>query len=78
MMNNRALMGEEMLRGGRRALVNTIMIATLLLDGFCAGWAVWTKSHWVGVGAVAAFIALAVIVHFVQAPRRAGDSIGKS
>jgi hypothetical protein len=78
MMNNRALMGEEMLRGGRRALVNTIMIATLLLVGFCAGWAVWTKSHWVGVGAVAAFIALAVIVHFVQAPRRAGDSIGKS
>jgi Mn2+/Fe2+ NRAMP family transporter len=72
MMNNRALMGEEMLRGGKRAIVNTIMIATLLLVGFCAGWAVWTKSHWVGVGAVGVFIALAVIVHFARPPRPAG------
>lgn len=71
MVNNRALMGGEILRGGRRAVFNALMLATLGLVGFGAGWTIWSKARWIGVGAVAAFFALAVIVHFVRPPRPA-------
>jgi len=74
MMNNRALMGSEILRGGRRTAVNAIMLATLLLVGFGAGWTIWSKARWVGVGAVAAFFALALIVHVVRPPKPLGDA----
>lgn len=76
MMNNRNLMGDEILRGGKRTLINVLMIITLVLVGFGAGWTVWSKSGWVGTGAVAAFAALAIIVHFVRPPRPAGSSAG--
>jgi Mn2+/Fe2+ NRAMP family transporter len=69
MMNNRTLMGAEILRGSRRVAVNVVMIATLLLVGFGAGWTIWSKAKWVGVGAVAAFFLLALIVHFIRPPR---------
>jgi hypothetical protein len=70
MMNNRALMGGEILTGGKRTLMNFLMLGTLLLAGFGAGWAIWSKTRWVGVIAVAAFITLAVIVHFIRPPKK--------
>jgi hypothetical protein len=73
MMNNRSLMGREILRGGKRTVINGMMLITLSLSGFGAGWAIWSKTRWIGVGAVAAFIALAVIVHFVRPPRKIGE-----
>jgi hypothetical protein len=71
MMNNRDLMGKEILKGGRRGFTNALMLVALGLAGFGAGWSVWNKVQWVGVSIVAVFIALAVIVHFVRPPKRA-------
>jgi Mn2+/Fe2+ NRAMP family transporter len=70
MMNNRALMGGEILKGGKRTLMNLLMLGTLLLAGFGAGWAIWSKTRWIGVGAVGVFFALAVVVHFVRPPKK--------
>ena len=70
MMNNRALMGGEILKGGKRTLINLLMLGTLLLAGFGAGWAIWSKTRWIGVGAVGVFFALAVVVHFVRPPKK--------
>jgi hypothetical protein len=70
MMNNRDLMGKEILKGGRRSFTNALMLVALGLAGFGAGWSVWSKVQWVGVAIVAVFIALAVIVHFVRPPKR--------
>jgi hypothetical protein len=75
MMNNRGLMGREILGGGKRVLVNALMLVTLLLAGFGAGWAIWSKTRWVGVGAVAVFIGLAVVAHFVSPPKEVGASV---
>lgn len=75
MMNNRALMGGEILRGGKRVLVNALMLVTLLLAGFGAGWAIWSKTRWIGVAAVAGFIGLAVIAHFVRPPKKVGPDV---
>lgn len=73
MMNNRSLMGGEILQGGKRTLVNILMLTSLSLAGFGAGWAIWSKTQWIGVGAVAAFFTLAVIVHFVRPPKKIGS-----
>ncbi len=73
MMNNRSLMRGEILRGAKRTLTNIMMLITLLLSGFGAGWAIWSKTRWIGVGAVATFIGLAVIVHFVRPPKKIGE-----
>lgn len=70
MMNNRALLGGDILRGGQRVVMNLLMLGTLLLAGLGAGWAIWSKTKWIGTGAVAAFFALAVIVHFVRPPKK--------
>lgn len=70
MMNNRALLGSEMLTGNRRLGMNAIMLVALGMAGFGAGWSIWSKTRWIGVGAVGVFIALAVIVHFVRPPKK--------
>lgn len=70
MMNNKALMGGEMLRGGPRLIVNALMIGTLVLTCVGASWAIWSSAKWIGVGVVAAFFTLALIVHFVRPPKK--------
>lgn len=73
MMNNRSLLGGDILRGGQRVVMNLLMLGTLALAGFGAGWAIWSKTKWIGVSAVAVFITLAVIVHFVRPPKKIGS-----
>jgi hypothetical protein len=73
MMNNKALMGGEILRGGPRLAVNALMIGTLVLTGIGASWAIWSSAKWIGVGVVAAFFTLALIVHFVRPPKKIGS-----
>jgi Mn2+/Fe2+ NRAMP family transporter len=72
MMNNRALMGREMLQGNKKMVMNLLMLVALGTAAFGAGWSIWSKIKWIGVGLVVGFIALAVIVHFVRPPKKAG------
>ena len=73
MMNNKALMGGEILRGGPLLAVNALMIGTLVLTGIGASWAIWSSAKWIGVGVVATFFTLALIVHFVRPPKKIGS-----
>jgi Mn2+/Fe2+ NRAMP family transporter len=70
MMNNRALMGSELPGGGRRIALNFFMLVALALAAFGAGWSIWSKIKWLGVGLVTGYILLAVVVHFLRASRR--------
>jgi Mn2+/Fe2+ NRAMP family transporter len=67
MMNSKALLGEHRPQGGKRLAMNLAMLVALAAAGIGAGWAIWSKVHWYGVGAVIAFIALVLIVHFARA-----------
>ncbi len=69
MMNHRGLLGAAMPRGPRRLGLNMLMLLALTLAGVGAGWVIWSKAHWYGVGAVLVFVSLAVVVHFVRPPR---------
>jgi hypothetical protein len=70
MMNNRALIGSELPGGGRRIALNFFMLVALALAAFGAGWSIWSKIKWLGVGLVTGYILLAVVVHFLRASRR--------
>ena len=67
-MNQRSLLGDSIPKGGKRVLWNVLMIVAIVFTGIGSAYAVWSKAHWNGVLAVAVFILLAVIVHFVRRP----------
>lgn len=63
LMNNRAVLGDALPRGRSRVIWNTLMGIACALATVGASWAIWSKIGWYGVGLVAAFIALAILVH---------------
>lgn len=79
-MNQKSLLGDDMPRGGGRVAWNVLMVTAAGLAGFGSVWSVWSKARWVGIGGIVAFVALALVVHFVRAggkPQlRTGDGKG--
>ena len=71
MLNSRALLGDDRPAGGRRVLVNTAALVALGLATFGAGWSVWSAAGWIGVGAVALFLGVALAVHTARLRRAA-------
>lgn len=69
MMNSKSLLGEHRPEGGARLAMNIGLLAALFAAGVGAGYAVWSKVQWYGVGAVIAFIALALLVHVIRKAR---------
>lgn len=69
LINQRKLLGDAMPRGGKRVVWNVLMVVAIAWTGFGSMYAVWSKVHWYGMGLVAAFILLAVVVHFNRKPR---------
>ena len=68
MMNSKSLLGDNMIRGGKRVVWNVLMVIVLGLVTPCAVWAIWNfSSHklgggWVGVGLMIAFVVITLIV----------------
>ena len=69
LMNSKNALGNDLPQGGKRMAWNIMMAIACGFSTVGAGWAVWSKVQWKGVGAFAAFIALAVVVHFVRPPK---------
>jgi len=69
LMNQRKLLGDAMPRGGKRVAWNVLMAIAIAWTGFGSLYAVWSKAHWWGAGLVAAFVALAIVVHLVRKAR---------
>ncbi len=76
LMNNKKVLGDNMLQGGKRTAMNIAMGVAFMAASIGAGFAIWSKtefyfgSGWYGVAAVAVLIALA----FVFRPK-AGDAV---
>ncbi|MBI1313378.1 hypothetical protein GC176_18960 [bacterium] len=62
-MNSPRVLGEHMPRGRSRVIWNVLMFIAFGLSTVGAGWSVWSKTGWVGVAGVFAFIVLAVVFH---------------
>ena len=66
LMNNRAVLGDDMPKGGSRVLWNTLMGIACGLATLGASWSIWAKSGWYGVGGVVALVTLAVFVQLTR------------
>jgi Mn2+/Fe2+ NRAMP family transporter len=77
LMNQKSLLGDDMPRGGRRVAWNVLMAIAAGLAAFASIWCVWATTHWFGIGVLAAFVLLALVVHFIRvAGRRAPAPTG--
>ena len=64
LMNNRAVLGDDMPKGGSRIIWNLLMGIACGLATIGAGWSIWSKAGYYGVGGVVALVGLALFVHF--------------
>ena len=63
MINSKELMGDALPKGGKRVALNLAMGLALVAASIGAGWSIWNKAQWVGVGVVGAFILLVWFGH---------------
>ncbi len=66
MFNSKRLLGEHMPQGGKRVFYNFLLSLSVIATTIGAGWAVWSKVGWIGVGAVGIFLLMAIIAHFMR------------
>ena len=66
LMNNRAVLGDDLPKGGHRVMWNTLMGIACGLATIGAAWAIWDKSGWYGVGGVVALVGLALFVQMTS------------
>jgi hypothetical protein len=70
LMNERAVLGEDMPRGVRRIGWNVLMLIAASFATLGSIWSLWTQLHWWGIAVFVGFLALAGIVQFVRMRRR--------
>jgi len=75
MMNSRSLLGENMPRGGRRLLWNVLMAVASGLAAFGAVWSLWSRLGKLGIGLLAGFIAVTILVWILKPSRPARDHV---
>jgi len=74
-MNQKSLLKEHMPTGGKRVAWNVLMIIAAGVVALGSFWNIWNKakqnlgSGWYGIAGIAAFVALALIVHFIRKAR---------
>ena len=71
MMNSKRLLGSAMPKGISRWIWNILMSMSVISASIAAGWSVWSKTKWIGVGATAVFILLAIIFQFAKVKNKA-------
>lgn len=62
MMNSRSLLGNDLPKGGRRVAWNALMLVALAVVTSGTLWILWNKTGYWGLGALALFLGLAVVV----------------
>ncbi len=66
LMNNKAVLGDDLPKGGSRIIWNVLMGIACCLATIGAGWSIWSKAGYYGVGGVVALVTLALFVHFTR------------
>ncbi|MBK1875915.1 divalent metal cation transporter [Pelagicoccus mobilis] len=64
LFNNKELLGEERVEGGKRTVLNVLMVAAILFVSFGCIWAAYDKAGNVGLLGIAIFLAMVVVAHF--------------
>ena len=73
-MNNREVLGDNMLQGGKRMAMNIAMGIAFLAAAMGAGYAIWNKLQWWGVAIGAVLVVLALVIRPMPGAG-AGDAV---
>ncbi|HSH17685.1 MAG TPA: divalent metal cation transporter, partial [Verrucomicrobiae bacterium] len=81
MMNSKKLMGEDLPKGGKRIVWNTLMLVALTYATIGAAWNIWSRTQlmfgvqirWIAIGVVAFIVISALIVHIRRRGREPGQ-----
>ena len=71
MMNSRSLMGVDRPEGGARLRWNVLMLLAAGIATYASLFSAWKKAGWYGLGALAAFLVLALVVGMGRRARAA-------
>jgi hypothetical protein len=71
LMNQKALLGDSLPKGGKRIAWNVVMAISAGLAAFASAWSLWSKIRWVGVALFIGFTLSVIIVHFARKKRGA-------
>jgi len=66
LMNQISYLGKYRPEGGTRVLWNLLMALASGAAAFGSVWSLWSKIRWLGIGLLAGFIALTIVVHFIR------------
>jgi Mn2+/Fe2+ NRAMP family transporter len=72
LMNQKSMLGDDMPRGGKRAVWNILMTISVAAATFVSIWSLWVTtekwlgSGWYGILIAALFIGLVVVVHIIR------------
>ena len=70
LMNQKSLLGNNMPHGLKRLAWNILMAIAAGLASFGCVWTLWSKFRWLGISLIVAFVALALLVHFIRSARQ--------
>lgn len=81
MMNSKKLMGEDLPKGGKRIVWNSLMLVALTYGTIGAAWNIWSRTQlmfgvpirWIAIGVVAFIVIAALIAHFRRRGREQGQ-----
>jgi Mn2+/Fe2+ NRAMP family transporter len=72
LMNQKAMLGDNMPQGGKRVLWNVLMVIATGIATLVSIWSLWSRLGGWSIAVIIAFVGLILVVHFVrQKPRTA-------
>lgn len=77
LMNNKAVLGDDLPKGGSRVIWNSLMGIACGLATIGAGWSIWAKAGYYGVAGVVALVTLALFVQFTRSSAPVDDVVFK-
>jgi Mn2+/Fe2+ NRAMP family transporter len=75
LMNQKTMLGEHMLKGGKRILWNVLMVIATGIATLVSIWSLWSRLHWWGIVVFLAFIGLVLGVHFARKNKREAATV---
>jgi len=70
LMNQKAMLGEHMPKGGKRLLWNVLMVIATGIATLVSIWSLWSRLRWWGIVVFLAFIGLVLGVHYARKNKR--------
>ncbi len=70
LMNQKAMLGDNMPQGGKRILWNVLMIIATAIATLVSIWSLWSRLGLWSIAVIVAFVGLILVVHFMQKAKR--------